>query len=196
MKRDPPPTPPRSKTMGRSWRTVNPGLTCASPHGEGTNAKLPPGFACPDCTKVILHRFVSNGRSTLATVAGIHCPGVTGHSCHTSPAPLLVAVGSWSRRCPGKCFWPKTLQAPSLRQPQKRSRAGFQPLALQTCQQRPDMKNFSARAASLTLAALCGALRSSLSPQDPECSSDPRVAGQELLEVNNGNKSLWISGCP
>lgn len=190
MKRDPP-SPARSKPMGRSGRTVNPGLTCAGPHGEGTNAELPPGFACPDCTKVTLHRFVSNGSSTSGTVAGIHCPGVTGHGCHTCPAPLLIAVGSRSRRCPGKCFWPKTPQAPSLRQPQKRSRASFQPPALQTCQQRPDMKNFSARPASLSLAALCGALRSSSSPQGPECSSDHTgAAGQELLEVNNGNKSL------
>lgn len=70
---------------------MNPGLTRASAHGEGTKAKLP---SCPRCTTVILRRFVSDGRGTRAAAAGTHCPGVTALGTRSS----LVSRAAGHRR--------------------------------------------------------------------------------------------------
>lgn len=157
MKRDPSPHSPRpwhgAKPSAAARRsTVNPQLTCASPRREREKPKLPPrGFACPDCTEFVPPPFYNQWKKHIVWpgLSGftVRVSRLTGCGCYTSHALLVVGVGSWSRRCPWKRCWPKTLQVPSLGQPQNQSKANasFQPLTLQTCQQRqrPHIKNFS-----------------------------------------------------
>lgn len=86
-KRDPPPHSPQPLAWSKPGGSrVNPRITCASP---GTGSSLIPGFSCPEHS-----RFVSVWRALV----------------QLEPPP--VSHIPWSRRCPWKWVWPKTLPVP------------------------------------------------------------------------------------